>query len=215
MTGAVTTQHFVRVHPLLVRVTHWVNAIAIVCMIMSGWMIYNASPLFGFRFPVWATVGGWLGGAIAWHLAFMWLLVGNGLVYVVYGLVQGHFRRTLLPLRAGDILRDAGEAAHFRLRHRAGEYNALQRLAYVGALALGVLAVASGLSLWKPVQLQALTALFGGYDVARRVHFVAMAGIVGFIVVHLLLVLLVPRTLPGMITGRVRLADAPHDMSAR
>ena len=102
------------------RVTHWVNAFAMVCMIMSGWMIYDASPLFGFRFPAWATLGGWLAGAIAWHLAFMWLLVGNGLVYVVYGLLTRHFRRSLLPLWPREILRDASDAARFRLGSSPG-----------------------------------------------------------------------------------------------
>jgi thiosulfate reductase cytochrome b subunit len=192
------------IHPFIVRLTHWVNAVAMTCMIMSGWQIYNASPLFGFRFPAWATLGGWLGGAIAWHLAAMWLLAGNALVYVLYGLISRRFRR-LLPLRPREILRDAQDAARFRLRHSVGEYNAVQRLAYVVVLALGVLAVASGLALWKPVQLQALTDLFGGYEFTRRVHFIAMSGIAGFVVLHLALVLLVPRTLPAMITGRVRL----------
>jgi thiosulfate reductase cytochrome b subunit len=195
---------FRSIHPLIVRLTHWVNAVAMTCMIMSGWQIYNASPLFGFQFPAWATLGGWLGGAIAWHLAAMWLLAANGLVYVLYGLISQRFRR-LLPLKPREILRDAQDAARFRLRHSLGEYNAVQRLAYVVVLALGVLAVASGLALWKPVQLQALSDLFGGYEVARRVHFLAMAGIAGFVVLHLALVLLVPRTLPTMITGRVRL----------
>jgi thiosulfate reductase cytochrome b subunit len=196
---------FARVHPLTVRITHWVNAYAMICMIMSGWMIYNASPLFAFRFPIWATLGGWLGGAIAWHLACMWLLVGNGLVYGIYGLISGHFRGSLLPLWPGEILGDARDAVRFQLRHRIGEYNAVQRLAYVAVLILGIRAVASGLALWKPVQLHTLTAAFGGYDVARRVHFAVMAGIVGFILLHLVLVLLVPRTLSGMLTGRVRL----------
>jgi thiosulfate reductase cytochrome b subunit len=195
---------FISIHPLIVRLTHWVNAAAMTCMIMSGWQIYNASPLFGFQFPAWATLGGWLGGAIAWHLAAMWLLAANALVYVLYGLISRRFRR-LLPLRPREILRDAQDAARFRLRHNLGEYNAVQRLAYVVVLALGVLAVASGLALWKPVQLEALTDLFGGYEFARRVHFLAMAGIAGFVVVHLALVLLVPRTLPAMMTGRVRL----------
>jgi thiosulfate reductase cytochrome b subunit len=201
-----------RGHPLTVRITHWVNAYAMICMIMSGWMIYNASPLFGFRFPVWATLGGWLGGAVAWHLASMWLLVGNGVVYAVYGMISGHFRARLVPLRPSDILADARDAVRFRLRHRLDEYNAVQRLAYVVVLMLGVLALTSGLALWKPVQLQLLTAAFGGYEVARRVHFAVMAGIVGFMVLHLILVLLVPRTLPGMLTGRVR-SPSPKELS--
>lgn len=193
-----------KVHPLIVRLTHWINAFAMACMIMSGWMIYDASPLFGFKFPAWATVGGWLGGAIAWHLAAAWLLVGNGLVYIAYGLVTRHFRRSFWPLSPREILRDAGLAVRLRLAHTAGGYNAVQRLAYVVTLVLGVVAVASGLSLWKPVQLNWLSELFGGYEVSRRVHFAAMAGIVGFIVLHLALVLVVPRTLPGMIVGQVR-----------
>lgn len=194
----------VTVHPFVVRLTHWLNAFAMVGMIMSGWQIYNASPLFGFRFPDWATLGGWLGGAIAWHLATAWLLIGNGLLYIAYGVLSGHFRRSFLPVRIADVLRDVANALRFRLPHRVGEYNAVQRLAYTVTMVSGVLIVLSGFALWKPVQLAWLTSLFGGYDFARRVHFTAMACIVGFIVLHLVLVLIVPRTLPAMITGRSR-----------
>jgi thiosulfate reductase cytochrome b subunit len=189
------------VHPLLVRCTHWINAFAIVCMVMSGWGIYNASPLFGFRFPNWATLGGWLGGSIAWHLAAIWLLMGNLLVYVVYGLASRHFSRRFLPIAPRQVWADLGAALRRRLRHRPGEYNAVQRLFYVGVLLLLALVVLSGFCVWKPVQLQGLAALLGGYEGARRVHFIAMAGIVAFVVVHLTLVALVPRTLPAMITG--------------
>jgi thiosulfate reductase cytochrome b subunit len=192
------------VHPLLVRLTHWINAFAIVCMVMSGWQIYDASPIFAFTFPPALTIGGWLGGAIAVHLAAMWLLVGNALVYVAYGFLSGHFRRSFLPLRLQEILRDLALALTFRLPHAAGRYNAVQRAMYVGVLLCGVLVVASGLAVWKPVQFDFLANLFGGFDFARVVHFGAMAGIVAFIVVHLLLVLLVPRTLPAMITGRAK-----------
>lgn len=190
------------VHPLPVRLTHWLNAFAIVCMVMSGWQIYDASPIFAFTFPPAVTLGGWLGGAIAVHLAAMWLLVANALVYLLYGVVSGHFRRAFFPLRAREILRDLGLALTFRLPHAAGRYNAVQRLMYVGVLLCGALVVASGLAVWKPVQLEWLANLFGGFDFARVVHFGAMAGIVAFVAVHLLLVLLVPRTLPAMITGR-------------
>jgi thiosulfate reductase cytochrome b subunit len=194
----------IAVHPLLVRLTHWINAFAIVCMVMSGWGIYNASPLFAFRFPAWAILGGWLGGAIAWHLAALWLLVANGLIYVFYGFAARHFSRRFLPISPRQIRVDITAALRFRLAHRVGEYNAVQRLFYAGVLLLLVLVVLSGFSIWKPVQLHWLTSLFGGYDIARRVHFVAMAGIVAFVVVHLALVALVPRTLPSMITGRAR-----------
>jgi thiosulfate reductase cytochrome b subunit len=194
----------IAVHTLLVRCTHWINAFAIACMVMSGWGIYNASPLFGFRFPAWATLGGWLGGAIAWHLAALWLLVGNLLVYVIHGFTARHFRRRFLPITPRVVWADVAAALRLRLVHRVGEYNAVQRLFYVGVLLLLALVVLSGFGLWKPVQLQWLTALFGGYEIARRVHFIAMSGIVAFVVVHLALVAAVPRTLPSMITGRTR-----------
>ena len=212
-SAAPQLRRFVRIHPLAVRLTHWVNVYAMVCMIMSGWAIYNASPLFAFRFPARATLGGWLGGAIAWHLACMWLLAGNGIVYFGYGLISGHFRRNLLPLWPDEILRDARDAVRLRLHHRLGDYNAVQRLAYVGVLMLGVLAVASGLALWKPVQLSGLATALGGYEVARRVHFAVMVGIVAFIVLHLTLVLLVPHTLPSMVTGHARLTVRARKIS--
>ncbi|WJF89125.1 cytochrome b/b6 domain-containing protein [Paraburkholderia bonniea] len=189
-------------HPLVVRVTHWINACAIVCMVMSGCAIYNAFPIFAFRFPAWATVGGWLGGSIAWHFAAMWLLCVNGLVYVIFGLVSGRFRQRFLPVRPADVMRDLVLAARFKLPHENGAYNAVQKLLYLVVLLLGVLLVTSGLSLWKPVQLAWLSALFGGFDFARRVHFFAMAGVVGFVVIHLALVILVPRTLLAMLNGR-------------
>jgi thiosulfate reductase cytochrome b subunit len=134
----------------------------------------------------------------------MWLLCANGLLYLAYGVASGHLRRKLLPVRPRDVARDAALALRFRLPHETGKYNAVQRALYLVVLLLGVLLVASGLSIWKPVQFSWLTALFGGFDFARRVHFVAMAGVVGFVVVHLMLVLLVPRTLPPMVTGRAR-----------
>jgi thiosulfate reductase cytochrome b subunit len=194
------------IHPLMVRITHWVNAFAILCMVTSGWKIYNASPIFDFMFAKWLTLGGWLAGALAWHFAAMWLLVVNGLVYVVYGIVSGHFRRDFLPLSAGSIWRDFVAALTFRLKHRLGAYNAVQRLLYTVVLLLGVGVVLSGLAIWKPVQFQTLAALFGGYDTARIVHFAMMSGIVGFVAIHLALVLVVPSTLLPMVTGR-----APED----
>ena len=197
------------IHPLVVRLTHWINAVAVFCMIFSGWAIYNASPFFPFAFPKWATLGGWLGGALAWHFAAMWLFALNGLAYTLYGLVARHFSRTFFPLSPVAIWRDARAALTFRLAHSAGHYNAVQRLAYVVAFLLGVLLLASGLALWKPVQFHTLASLFGGYEWARRVHFLAMSGLVGFILLHLALVVLVPRTLVAMITGRARVpADA-------
>ncbi len=202
-----------RVHTLPVRLTHWLNVYAMACMFMSGWAIYNASPIFGFTFPAWATLGGWLGAATIWHFAVMWLLVANGLVYLLAGIFNGHLRRDLLNVSVADIRHDLAAALRMRLGHRIGQYNAVQKAMYLGVLLLGLLLVLSGLAIWKPVQLQALTALFGGFAAARVVHFLAMAGIGLFVVVHLVMVLLVPRTLPPMITGRAsrHLAGERHD----
>ena len=191
------------IQPGWVRVLHWINAIAMVIMIMSGWQIYNASPLFDFTFSRSITLGGWLGGGIMWHLAGMWLLVINGLLYVALGLVTGRFRRKLLPISTSGVIGDTKAALTGKLSHAdLSTYNQVQRLLYIGILAVGVVIVLSGLAIWKPVQLQYLTALFGGYDAARYVHFVMMASIVGFLVIHIALALLVPKSLRAMIIGR-------------
>jgi len=191
------------IQPAWVRIVHWINAVAIILMIMSGWQIYNASPLFGFTFSSSLTLGGWLGGALQWHFAAMWLLMVNGLIYLTLGLVTGRFRRKLLPISAEGVLSDTKAALTGKLSHDdLSVYNQVQKLLYAGIIVVGILIVLSGLSIWKPVQLQYLTALFGGYDVARYVHFFCMAAIVGFLVIHVALALLVPKSLRAMIIGR-------------
>jgi len=191
------------IHPRWVRICHWINALAILVMIGSGWQIYNASPLFGFVFPREIALGNWLAGALLWHFAAMWILVVNGIVYVTLGIVTGRFRRKLYPIRPSEVVADLKAAATFKLSHDdLSHYNAVQKLLYTGVILAGVVIVLSGLSIWKPVQFQELTALFGGYDAARYVHFLAMAAIVGFLIVHIALALLVPKSLRAMITGR-------------
>ena len=190
------------IHPLLVRVCHWVNLVAIVIMVLSGWRIFNASPLFDFVFPRNITLGGWLAGALQWHFAAMWLLVANGLVYVLYGLFSGHYGRSFFPLSPRAILRELVNTLHGRLSHHLGTYNPLQKMAYLSAITLGITLVLSGLAIWKPVQFQELATLMGGYEGARWVHFLAMVGLVGFALVHVIMVLLVPRTFLPMIMGR-------------
>jgi len=192
------------IHPGWVRVCHWINALAILVMIGSGWQIYNASPLFhGLEFSKHIALGNWLGGALLWHFAAMWVLVVNGIAYVSLGLVTGRFRRKLLPIYPSEVLSDAKAALTFKLAHDdLSRYNAVQKLLYAGVILCGILIVLSGLSIWKPVQFQELTALFGGYDFARYVHFFAMSAIVGFLCVHVLLALLVPKSLRAMIAGR-------------
>jgi len=192
------------IHPLWVRITHWINAAAMFMMIGSGWQIYDASPLFRLLyFPRQFALGEWLAGALLWHFAAMWLLVINGLIYVTLGFATGRFRRKLLPIRPRAVIDDFLAALRGRLSHDdLTVYNAVQRLLYVGVILAGVVIVLSGLSIWKPVQFKYLTALFGGYDTARYVHFFAMTSIVAFLTIHVSLALIVPKSLRAMIFGR-------------
>jgi thiosulfate reductase cytochrome b subunit len=212
------------VHPLTVRVTHWLNALAMIVMIMSGWRIYNSDPIFPLYFPVALTLGGsydgsvdihnedGLAGALQWHFAGMWLLAINGIIYIAYGILSGHFRRVLFPVGPSAVLRDMMAALQFRLPHRLGAYNAVQKTLYLGVHAAGVIMVLSGVAIWKPGQFQELTWLFGGFDVARVIHFLGMAAIVLFLVVHIALVIIVPKTLPPMITGRAPAHEAEGEV---
>ncbi|MEO8322071.1 MAG: cytochrome b/b6 domain-containing protein [Bradyrhizobium sp.] len=199
-TGTATTKV---IQPAWVRALHWTNAVAMVLMIMSGWQIYNASPLFSFTFSHSITLGGWLGGALLWHFAAMWLLMVNGLIYLALGFATGRFRKKLLPITPAGVISDTRAALTGKLSHDdLSKYNYVQKMLYAGIIVVGVLIVLSGLSMWKPVQLQWLTALFGGYAVARYVHFICMAAIVAFMVVHVALAVLVPKSLRAMIIGR-------------
>ena len=191
------------IQPAWVRTLHWINAVAMIVMITSGWQIYNASPLFNFVFPPSITLGGWLAGGLLWHFAAMWVLMVNGLIYLTLGIVTGRFRRKLLPITVDGVVGDTRAALTGRLSHDdLSKYNQVQKLLYAGIIVVGVVIVLSGLSIWKPVQLQWLTAVFGGYDFARYVHFAAMASIVGFLIVHVILAVLVPKSLRAMIIGR-------------
>jgi thiosulfate reductase cytochrome b subunit len=193
------------VHPLLVRVTHWVNALAILLMVTSGWKIYNASPLFDFLFPEAVTLGGWLGGALQWHFAAMWLLALNGLIYLAYAVLSGHLARRMFPIRPRAMIADALSALRGKLSHAdLAVYNAAQKAAYLGAILLVAGLILSGLVIWKPVQLYALASLMGDYEGARLLHFFCMTGIVLFVLVHVLMVILVPKTFVMMITGRLK-----------
>jgi thiosulfate reductase cytochrome b subunit len=193
------------IHPLVVRITHWINVVAVFVLVASGWRIYNASPLFDFKFPSEITLGGWLGGALQWHFAAMWLLALNGLVYLVYGIVSGHFRRKLWPVSPRAVMRDVAQALRGRLAHEdLSVYNAAQRAAYLAIILALVVLVLSGLAIWKPVQFQGLAAWMSDYEGARLLHFFAMSILVLIVVVHVVMVALVPRTFPTMITGRLR-----------
>ena len=201
-------------HALPVRIAHWLMALSVIVMIGSGWRIYDASPIFGFRFPEALTLGGdveaalaWhndpgVASAIAWHFAAMWLLLLSYIAFVAWGALSGHFRRDFLPVGPRTFWRDFTAAARFRLRHRLGEYNAVQKAFYWGVVADLLLMLISGIAIWKPVQTDPLLLLFGGFQGARIVHFLGMAAIALFLLVHVVLVILVPKTFVAMITGR-------------
>jgi thiosulfate reductase cytochrome b subunit len=191
------------IHPLWVRITHWINAFAVIVMIGSGWEIYNASPLYPFTFPQAITLGRWLAGALLLHFAAMWILVVNGLVYVMLGIATGRFRSKLFPIRPAAVLADTRAALVGRLSYEdLSVYNAVQRLFYFAILLIGIVVVLSGVAIWKPVQFQELTTLLGGYDTARYVHFFAMAAIVAFLVIHVFMALIIPKTMRAMTIGR-------------
>ena len=190
-------------HPRWLRLTHWLNALAVLVMVTSGWRIYNASPLYDFSFPISITLGGWLGGALQWHFAAMWFLAINGLIYLAINLFSGRLKRRFFPLSPQGVIHDLWAALRGRLGHAdLSRYNQVQRLAYLFVMLDIELLVISGLVLWKSVQFPLLRELLWGYEGARRVHFFAMALLVAFVAVHLLMVALVPKTLLAMIVGR-------------
>ena len=193
------------IHPVWMRITHWLNALAVLVLVTSGWRIYNAAPFFPFDIPAAITLGGWLGGALQWHFAAMWLLAANGGVYLALNIASGRLFRKFFPLSVRGILHDALDALRGKLSHAdPRHYNSVQRIAYLFVMLDIVLLVLSGLVLWKSVQFGLLRDLLGGYEFARRIHFFAMAALVAFVAVHLVMVALVPRTLLAMLSSHSR-----------
>lgn len=202
-------------HPWPLRVMHWINALAMLLLIGSGWKIYNDEVLFGWlHFPDWITIGGEAQGALQWHFFAMWVLMLNGLTYLAYGFATGRFRRKFLPIRVAEFIGDVRDALALRLSHTdITRYNAVQKLLYTGIILVIVVQVLSGWAIWKPVQLSELVPLFGGFQGARLVHFLGMTAIVGFLVIHVALALIVPKTIGAMITGGPKV-DPPVDTDA-
>jgi thiosulfate reductase cytochrome b subunit len=192
-----------RLHPLPLRIMHWVNAVAIFIMIGSGWKIYNDDVILGWlHFPDAIVIGKWAQYGLQWHFFGMWIFVLNGTAYLIYGIVTGRFRQKLFPITFGELLATIDDALHFRLAHDdLTVYNAVQKILYLGVILVGILIVITGLCLWKPVQFSELASLFYNFQTIRVIHFLCMAVIVGFIVVHVSLALLVPQTLVAMVTG--------------
>ncbi len=202
-TGKSQTPHGLRLHPLALRIMHWTNAFAMIVMIGSGWKIYNDEVLFGWlHFPDQITIGGEAQGALQWHFLGMWILTFNGLAYLIYGTVTGRFRRMLLPIYPRELIATAWDAMRFRLKHdNLTSYNAVQRALYVGIILIGIVQVVSGLFIWKPMQFSELMPLFYDFQGGRLVHFLCMAAICAFLVVHVSLALLVPRAIIAMLAG--------------
>ena len=194
-----------RLHPVAVRVMHWTNALAMVVMIASGWGIYDDSVIIsGLHFGSF-RLGSWAAESLLWHFAFMWLLAANGLFYLVYGVVTGRFRERLLPIRLADVVKTVKETLRLHIAHDdLTQYNAVQKLLYIVAIAAGVSQVVTGLAIWKPQSFSGLVDLFGNFQNARIVHFTGMVVLVGFLVVHVALAVLVPSTLWAMLTGGPR-----------
>jgi thiosulfate reductase cytochrome b subunit len=196
-----------RLHPLAVRIMHWANAVAMLIMILSGWGIYDDFVVIrGLHFAPYMRLGDWAAPSLQWHFAGMWLLVLNGLAYLLYGVVTDRLRERLLPIRIDELFQTVRDTLHFKIEHHdLTVYNAVQKLLYIIVVLAGISQVVTGLCIWKPIQFSFAVALLGGFQAARIEHFVGMSVIVGFLVVHVALSLLVPRTLWAMLSGGPRL----------
>jgi Ni/Fe-hydrogenase b-type cytochrome subunit len=197
-TGQVTEA--VYEHPLIVRLCHWINAIALFVMVGSGLQIFRAFPSFGAKIPQknlldWPkslALGGWLGGALQWHLTFMWIYLASGLLYVGYQLFSGNYRQVLFSRH--DLSGVWPMARHYFLFGPTPPlkepYNPLQKHAYTSAIGLGILSVITGLAILRPVQFSWLTWMMGGFQLARLWHFLIMWAMLAFVCGHLVMVVL-------------------------
>jgi thiosulfate reductase cytochrome b subunit len=204
-------------HPLGLRIMHWINAVAIFIMIGSGWRIYNDDVLFGWlHFPDFLVIGKWAQYGLQWHFFGMWIFVINGLVYLTYGIASGRFRQKLFPISLRETIASVGDALRLRLTHEdLTVYNAVQKILYLGVMLVGIFIVITGLCLWKPVQFSELASLFGNFQIIRLIHFLCMSAIVVFVAVHVMLALLVPQSLIAMLTGGPIVADTLAAKQAR
>jgi thiosulfate reductase cytochrome b subunit len=209
MSTAAVKPSAYRLHPLPLRIIHWINAVAIFIMIGSGWRIYNDDVLFGWlHFPEFLVIGKWAQYGLQWHFFGMWIFTLNGLAYLIYGVFTGRFRQKLLPISPREVVATVANAVRLRLSHEdLTVYNAVQKILYLGVILVGIVIVITGLCLWKPVQFSEVAGLFGSFQTIRLIHFLCMSAIVAFVVVHVTLALLVPRSLIAMITGGPVLDD--------
>ncbi len=206
-----------RMHPVPVRIMHWINAVSMIVMITSGWGIYDDDVIVnGLSFGQSLRLGSWAAESLQWHFAGMWFLVLNGLAYLIYGVVTGRFRERLFPIKVREVVQTVKETLHFHIAHEdITQYNAVQKLLYIVVILAGIAQVVTGLAIWKPIQFSGLVALLGGFQAARLIHFAGMVVIVGFMAVHVALALLVPKTLWAMLTGGPRVARPSRRIEVR
>ena len=197
-----------KLHPWPVRVMHWTNALAMLGMITSGWGIYNDSVIIhDLHFAGGIRLGDWAAESLLWHFAVMWLLMANGLAYLIYGFATGRFRERLLPIRVAEIAQTVRDTLHGHVAHAdLTVYNAVQKVLYILAILGGVAQVVTGFAIWKPIQLSWLVSLLGGFQNARLLHFLGMSGLVLFLAIHVALAVLVPKTLWAMMAGGPRIS---------
>ena len=191
---------------------HWLNAVAMFIMITSGWGIYDDDVIVrGLYFSDYLRLGEGAEWSLNWHFAGMWLLVLNGLFYLVYGFWTGRLRERLLPIRVREIFQVVWETLHLKISHEdLTTYNAVQKVLYIVAILAGISQVVTGLAIWKPIQFSGLVTLLGGFQSARVLHFLGMSVLVGFVIVHVALAVLVPQTLWAMLTGGPRVGPSGH-----
>lgn len=203
MSKVVAPTRLRKLHPVPIRVMHWVNAVAMLVMITSGWGIYDDDVIInGLHFGGFWRLGEWAAPSLNWHFAGMWLLGLNGLVYLTYGFATGRLRERLLPIRPREVLETVRDTLRFKIAHEdLTVYNAVQKLLYIIVIFAGISQVVTGIAIWKPVQFAPLLGLLGGFQTARVLHFTGMAVIVAFLIVHTALALLVPKTLWAMLAG--------------
>jgi thiosulfate reductase cytochrome b subunit len=206
-----------RLHPLAVRVMHWTNAVAMLVMITSGWGIYDDDVIIrGLTFNEYLRLGDWAAWSLNWHFAGMWLLIINGLCYLIYGVVTGRLRERLLPIRLRDVIETVRDTLRLKIEHNdLTTYNAVQKILYIVVILAGISQVVTGLAVWKPVQFSGLVSLLGGFQYARYIHFAGMVVIVGFLVVHVVLAVLVPQTIKAMLFGGPRVGPSGHNEPER
>ncbi|MGB7202605.1 MAG: cytochrome b/b6 domain-containing protein [Pyrinomonadaceae bacterium] len=217
-----------RKHSLATRWMHWINFPLLVVMIWSGLLIYWASPVYGIWigsyelfhfFPAWFNEALGLPFRLAeglqFHFFFMWLFAANGVAYVFYTIFSGEWRSILpIPSSLKRAARVALYDAHIlKTKPPQGKYNDAQRIAYTSVIAMGALSLLTGLAIYKPLQLAWLTAMFGGYQWARWLHFWLTIVFVTFFVVHIVQVILAGwSNFRSMITGH-EIVDAEQPIA--